>query len=251
MACATCRTAAYLCSRLLSSAPRRFPRLRARPDDDDGVGAGGSDGGEPGAPAPGKLSPDVSKEMMAAIVATNKSLGLESWPMHDVKPCIDRGGQGITAKDVTPEETRKCAAAARREGLPGARKVVRAGDPDGGDRPRHRAGDRDRRQRRLGRLLVRSRPQVPAGEDRQPQQMGQSGSPNGSTTPARRRTTLWFPADKRACPDAAPRRHRRRRTGTDGACRPRPQHRHPQPTTPPPAKTLRPEALLPGARPKR
>jgi hypothetical protein len=44
----------------------------------------------PGAPAPGKLSPEISKEMMAAIVATNKALGLESWPMHDVKPCVDR-----------------------------------------------------------------------------------------------------------------------------------------------------------------
>ena len=36
-----------------------------------------------GAPA-GKLAPEVSKEMMAAIVATNKALGLESWPMHDL-----------------------------------------------------------------------------------------------------------------------------------------------------------------------
>ena len=68
--------------------------------------------------APGKLSSDVSKEMMESIVATNKSLGLESWPMHDIKPCIDRGGQGITAKDVTPEETRKCAAAAVEKGTP-------------------------------------------------------------------------------------------------------------------------------------
>jgi hypothetical protein len=68
--------------------------------------------------APGKLPSGVSSEMMAAIVATNKSLGLESWPMHDVKPCIDRGGQGITAKDVTPEETRKCAAAAVEKDFP-------------------------------------------------------------------------------------------------------------------------------------
>ena len=67
---------------------------------------------------PGKLAPDVSKEMMEAIVATNKSLGLESWPMHAVKPCVDRGGQGITAKDVTPEETRKCATSALDKGFP-------------------------------------------------------------------------------------------------------------------------------------
>ena len=70
-----------------------------------------------GAPSPGKLSPEVSKEMMAAIVAANKALGLESWPMHDVKPCIDRGGQGITAKEVTPEETRKCAASSVEKGF--------------------------------------------------------------------------------------------------------------------------------------
>lgn len=68
--------------------------------------------------APGKLAPDVSKEMQEAIVAANKSLGLESWPMHNVKPCVDRGGQGITAKDVTPEETRKCATAAIEKGFP-------------------------------------------------------------------------------------------------------------------------------------
>jgi hypothetical protein len=67
---------------------------------------------------PGKLGSDVSKEMQEAIVATNKSLGLESWPMHNIKPCIDRGGQGITAKDVTPEETRKCADAAVAKGFP-------------------------------------------------------------------------------------------------------------------------------------
>lgn len=75
------------------------------------------------APAPGKLSsnklsPAVSKEMADAIIAVNKSLGLESWPAHGVKPCIDRGGQGILAKDVKPEDTRKCAEAAVEKGLP-------------------------------------------------------------------------------------------------------------------------------------
>jgi hypothetical protein len=64
-----------------------------------------------------KLAPTVSKEMQEAIVALNKSLGLESWPAHGVKPCIDRGGQGILAKDVTPEDTRKCAGAVGK-GLP-------------------------------------------------------------------------------------------------------------------------------------
>jgi hypothetical protein len=66
----------------------------------------------------GKLSPAVGKEMADAIIAVNKSLGLESWPAHGVKPCIDRGGQGILAKDVTPEDTKKCASAAVEKGLP-------------------------------------------------------------------------------------------------------------------------------------
>jgi hypothetical protein len=68
--------------------------------------------------AAGKLAPAVAKEMADAIIAVNKSLGLESWPAHGVKPCIDRGGQGILAKDVTPEDARKCAAAAVEKGLP-------------------------------------------------------------------------------------------------------------------------------------
>src|SRR5436305_1317028 len=68
-----------------------------------------ADTGPSPSPSPGKLNPETSKQMQAAIVAVNKALGLESWPMHNIKPCVDRGGQGITAKDVTPEETRKCA----------------------------------------------------------------------------------------------------------------------------------------------
>jgi hypothetical protein len=69
--------------------------------------------------AAGKLAPEIAKEMADAIIAINKSLGLESWPAHGVKPCIDRGGQGILAKDVTPEDARKCATAAVEKGLPG------------------------------------------------------------------------------------------------------------------------------------
>jgi hypothetical protein len=72
----------------------------------------------PGAPAAGKLPPGIAQEMQDAIVAVNKSLGLESWPQHGVKPCIDRGGQGILAKDVKPEDARKCAAAALEKGTP-------------------------------------------------------------------------------------------------------------------------------------
>jgi len=59
--------------------------------------------------APGKLPPEVSKQMTESIVAINKALGLESWPSHGATPCVDRGGQGLTSKDVTPEEARKCA----------------------------------------------------------------------------------------------------------------------------------------------
>ncbi len=151
--------------------------------------------------APGKLAPGVSSEMMAAIVATNKSLGLESWPMHDVKPCIDRGGQGITAKDVTPEETRKCAAAAVEKDFPelgksyvlavqmaaiGPVTVLAIGiagsegwgayscDPDRKCLP-VKMGGANKWGKRIAERLARF---------------------------CSESTTLWFPADKRACPDA-------------------------------------------------
>jgi hypothetical protein len=55
--------------------------------------------------------------MADAIIAVNKALGLESWPMHGATPCVDRGGQGITAKDVKPDDTRKCAATAIDKGF--------------------------------------------------------------------------------------------------------------------------------------
>jgi hypothetical protein len=69
------------------------------------------------AAAPGKLAPATGKEMVDAIVAVNKALGLESWPQHGAKPCIDRGGQGILAKDVTPDDARKCATTALEKGF--------------------------------------------------------------------------------------------------------------------------------------
>ena len=77
-----------------------------------------ADTGSAPARSPGKLNPETSKQMQGAIVAVNKALGLESWPMHNIKPCVDRGGQGITAKDVTPEETRKCAETALSKEFP-------------------------------------------------------------------------------------------------------------------------------------
>ena len=156
-----------------------------------------------GAPSPGKLSPEVSKEMMAAIVAANKALGLESWPMHDVKPCIDRGGQGITAKEVTPEETRKCAASSVEKGFPELGKSYVLAVPmaeigpitviaigiDGSEGWGAYSCDPDRKC-----LPVKV------------------GSPNkwGKRIAERIERacaepgTLWFPADKRACPSSAP-----------------------------------------------
>lgn len=150
-----------------------------------------------GAPT-GKLQPEVSKEMMAAIVAANKALGLESWPMHDVKPCVDRGGQGITAKEVTPDETRKCAASSIDKGFPelgksyvlavpmteiGPVTVIAIGiggsegwgayscDPDRKCLP-VKVGGTAKWSKRIAERIARA-----CGES----------------------TTLWFPADKRAC----------------------------------------------------
>ena len=125
-------------------------------------------------PAPGKLAPAVSKEMTEAIVAVNKALGLESWPMHGAEPCVDRGGQGITAKDVIRRRRAQVRGGGGRQGLPGARQVVRARDPDGLDRPRHGDRARHRRQRGLGRLLVRSRAQVQPGQAERAVEVGEA-----------------------------------------------------------------------------
>jgi hypothetical protein len=174
-----------------------------------------------GAPTPGKLSPDVSKEMAAAIVATNKALGLESWPMHDVKPCIDRGGQGIMAKEVTPDETRKCAAAAIDKGFPELGKsyvlavpmtevgpvTVLAIGIDGSEGWGAYSCDPDRKC-----LPVKIGSPNKWGQ-RIAERIGRACAEAG---------TLWFPADKRACPNAAP--------AATGATAP------PAPTAPPPAK---------------
>lgn len=65
-----------------------------------------------------KVPPAVAQEMAAAIVAVNKALGLESWPAHGAAPCVDRGGEGTMAKDVTAADTRRCAEAALATGFP-------------------------------------------------------------------------------------------------------------------------------------
>ena len=64
------------------------------------------------APGSGKLAPAVATEMTESIIAVNKALGLESWPSRGATPCVDRGGQGITAKSVSADDTRKCASTA-------------------------------------------------------------------------------------------------------------------------------------------
>ena len=71
-------------------------------------------------PPVAKLPPATAKEMTEVIIAVNKVLGLENWDAHtDEKPCVNRGGLEGTIKDVSPEETRECAATALGEGFPG------------------------------------------------------------------------------------------------------------------------------------
>jgi len=62
-----------------------------------------------------KLPDDLSKEMQAAIIAVDKALGLES---YGDKPCVDRGGQYGRAKEVSVEDTKKCAEGAVAKGFP-------------------------------------------------------------------------------------------------------------------------------------
>jgi hypothetical protein len=66
----------------------------------------------------GKLPPPLAKEIADAIVAVDKALGLESWPSHGVKPCVDQGGPDNPTKTVGAEETKKCANAAVAKGFP-------------------------------------------------------------------------------------------------------------------------------------
>jgi len=49
----------------------------------------------------------------------DKAMGLESWPSHGVKPCVDRGGLEGTARDVGAEEAQRCASGALAQGFPG------------------------------------------------------------------------------------------------------------------------------------
>ena len=153
-----------------------------------------------GAPAagPGKLAPAVATEMTESIVAVNKALGLESWPSHGATPCVDRGGQGITAKSVTAEDTRKCANTAIEKNFPGLGKSYVLAIP----------------MASLGPITV-----IALGIGEADGWGAYSCDPQRKCTPvkvgapskwgkrvAERRvkacgeaTTLWFPADQKAC----------------------------------------------------
>ncbi|HXJ19646.1 MAG TPA: hypothetical protein VMT03_05380 [Polyangia bacterium] len=148
---------------------------------------------------PGKLAPEVSKQMMASIIAVSKALGLESWPMRNVKPCVDRGGQGITAKDVTAEETRKCADTAIGSGFPELGKSFVLAIPMAsigpvtvlalgvGDSAGWAAYSCDPERKCL--------PVKIGGEAKWSKRMAERQAKACSEA-----TTLWFPADKKSCP---------------------------------------------------
>jgi hypothetical protein len=81
-----------------------------------------------GPPAP-KLQPDVAKEMTNVVVAINKALGLENWTVEGAEACVDRGGLEATAKDVSAEDARRCAASAIEKGFPNLGKEYVVGIP--------------------------------------------------------------------------------------------------------------------------
>jgi hypothetical protein len=82
-----------------------------------------------------KLPVPVAKEMSAAVVALNRVLGLESWPALGVQSCLDRGGLEATAKDVSAEDTKKCADTALEDGFPELGKSYVIGIPLAGIGP--------------------------------------------------------------------------------------------------------------------
>ena len=82
-----------------------------------------------------KLPLPVAKEMAAAVLALNRVLGLESWPAQGVESCLDRGGLEATAKDVSAEDTKKCADTAVDAGFPELGKSYVIGIPMAGIGP--------------------------------------------------------------------------------------------------------------------
>jgi len=166
------------------------------------LGAEGAAAKAAPAAGPGKLAPEIAKEMTESIVAVNKALGLESWPLHGATPCVDRGGQGITAKSVSAEETRKCATPAIEKNFPGLGKsyvlaiqmaslgpitviAIGIGDADGWGA--HSCDP----QRKCAPVKV-------GAPSKWGKRVGERKAKACSEA-----TTLWFPADQKACGAAA------------------------------------------------
>jgi hypothetical protein len=164
----------------------------------------------------GKLAPAVSKEMTESIIAVNKALGLESWPSHGATPCVDRGGQGIEAKSVSAEDTRKCASTAIEKKFPelGKSYVLAI--------PMVSLGPMTVIALGIGENDGWGAYSCDPGRDCKPVKVG-ADSKWGKRMAERKAkacgeaTTLWFPADQKACGGAT--------TPTAAA---------PSPTTPPP-----------------
>jgi hypothetical protein len=149
-------------------------------------------------PIAAKLPTELAQEMADAVVSLDKALGLESWAAHGNKPCIDRGGLGATAKDVGVEDTRRCAATGLEKGFPSLGKsyvlavlmadigpitVLALGAGDGAgwgayscDPGRKCPPTKLDASKKWGKRLI----------DRRAQACAET-------------TTIWFPADKRAC----------------------------------------------------
>ena len=153
--------------------------------------------------ASGKLAPAVAKEMTESIIAVNKALGLESWPLHGATPCVDRGGQGITAKSVTAEDTRKCATSALERNFPGLSKSFVLAIPMVSLGPMTvialGIGEND------GWGAYSCDP----GRDCKPVKLSAPSKWGKRVTERKTKacneaTTLWFPADQQACGPAAP-----------------------------------------------
>jgi hypothetical protein len=150
-----------------------------------------------------KLAPALGQEMAEAIVAVNKALGLESWPLHGAQPCVDRGGEGSQSKDVSPDDTRRCAGAALAKGFPELGKgyalavLMSSGGPSTvialglGDASGFGAYSCD-----PGRKCLPTRIQTTTkwGKRLVERQQKACGTPE----------TIWFPPDVRACPAGSP-----------------------------------------------
>jgi hypothetical protein len=68
---------------------------------------------------PAKLPPELAKEMSAAVLVVDQALGLESWPTHGVKSCVERAGAENPSQDVSRADTVRCATAALEKDFPG------------------------------------------------------------------------------------------------------------------------------------